>query len=315
MPAKDTLTVCPICHVVDTTDEFPGARGPAKTYPVVRCRRCGLVFQKRGGTGDSGAGTGPAEAPTQNRFGRLLEEFIRLFRRSRVRMAQRLMPAGGSTLDIGCGRGLYLRLLKERGFTVRGTELVAAGAGQDVPIDTGEVTPGRYPDGSFDLISMWHVLEHLTKPDVTLEACFRALKPDGVLLIAVPNYASAQARLGGEQWLHLDLPRHIFHFTRPTLQRLLAAHGFRVVSARTGQWEMDPFGLLQTVLNRMGLRHNALFDTLRNDREAGTDLTTPYRAAMLLIFPLGMTLAVPCSLVLRLLGRAGTLIVVARRCE
>ena len=76
---------------------------------------------------------------------------------------------------------------------------------------------------------------------------------------------------------------------------------------------MDPFGLLQTALNRLGLRHNALYDSLRNNDHDRRDLSALYRAAMLALFPLGMLVAVPVSAVLRMLGGAGTLIVVARK--
>jgi SAM-dependent methyltransferase len=314
---EHNLTVCPICHLSETALEFPEARGLARTYPLVRCRHCGLVFQERvGAHAETAVAASPINAGSQNRFGAALEMLIRLFRLSRVRLATGLMPEGGRTLDIGCGRALYLRMLKERGYQVRGTELAAAepNADPEVPIDMGEVRPGLYPDGSFDLISIWHVLEHLAAPDLTLEACARALKPGGALLIAVPNYGSTQARFGGEHWFHLDLPRHIFHFTQGTLERLLTHHGFRIERCRTGQWEMDPFGLLQTTLNRMGLRHNALFDTLRNDEEIKRDLSGFYRVAMLAAFPIGMLLAVPVSLFLRLMKRAGTLVVLARTC-
>ena len=132
-------------------------------------------------------------------------------------------------------------------------------------------------------------------------------------MIAVPNYASTQARFGGERWFHLNLPRHIFQFTPTTLERLLRDQGFRVERCSTGQLEMDPFGLLQTALNRMGLRHNALFDTLRDDESVKHDLPFLYRAAMVALFPIGMVVAIPLSLLLRTLGRGGTLIVIARK--
>jgi SAM-dependent methyltransferase len=209
-------------------------------------------------------------------------------------------------------------MLKERGYRVRGTELSAATAANvdpAVPIDPGELEPGRYPEASFDLISIWHVLEHLQHPDRTLVACKQALKTGGVLLIATPNYDSAQARFGGEHWFHLDLPRHISQFTESTLRCLLSKTGFQVERCTTGQLEMDPLGWLQTVLNRAGLRHNALFDTLRNNPSIRRDLSPIYRAVMLVLFPFGMLLAIPASYLLRLMNRAGTLIVVARKPE
>ena len=307
---------CPICHMVDSVDEFPGAVGPARRFPLERCLSCGLVLQKflppdeelelaqRGAYGQPG-----------RRFRRGGELAVRLARRTRVRLAKRLLPPGGHVLDVGCGRGLFLRLLRDRGYRVRGTELsatMAAHACQEVPTDFGELRVGQYPDGYFDLVSIWHVLEHLRSPDTTLAACFRSLRPGGSLLVAVPNYASWQARLGGEDWFHLDLPRHLFQFSEQTLRSLLCQSGFVIDSIRTGQWEMDPFGLLQTALNRIGLRHNALYDVLRNCEEDRRDLSALYRCAMLALLPLG-AVAVLVSAVLRLLGRAGTLIVVAHK--
>ncbi len=76
---------------------------------------------------------------------------------------------------------------------------------------------------------------------------------------------------------------------------------------------MDPFGLLQTLLNRLGLRPNALYDSLRSNREVRRDLSRAYRVGMLALFPLGLLAALPVSLLCRLAGRAGTLIVVARK--
>jgi len=316
-PQPEKLILCPTCREVDTTPEFSNARGPVETFPLVRCRRCGLVFQQRARSFSMrDAAQEEAYGVPQKRFTPPVEFVVRSFRKGRVALARKLMPPGGRTLDIGCGRAVYLRMLQERGYVVRGTELseaTARNADPAVPIDTGEIEPDRYADGSFDLISIWHVLEHVPEPDRTLATCARALAPDGVLAIAVPNYGSAQARFGGAHWFHLDLPRHIFHFTQDSLSALLHEQGLEIRDCRTGQWEMDPFGWVQTALNRLGLRHNALYDTLRNHPEVKRDLSPTYRTAMLALFPLGMLLALPLSLFFRCFGRAGTLIILARK--
>ncbi len=313
----EKLLVCPICHEVDTADEFPAATGPARRFPVVRCARCSLVFQKYHPADEElEEAQRNAYGRPRRRFNMAVESAVRLARRSRVRLATRLMPPEGRVLDVGCGRGLFLHMLQARGYRVRGTELsslAATNAISGVPIDLGDLRGGQYPDGHFDLISIWHVLEHLRSPGSVLRLCQRALRPGGSLLIAVPNYGSLQARLGGEHWFHLDLPRHLFQFTEETLRRLLASAGFEIRTLRTGQWEMDPFGLLQTTLNRAGLRHNALYDVLRNCPADKSDLSPLYRGALLALLPFGMVAAVGASAILRLLGRAGTLIVVAQK--
>lgn len=316
IPAPDPIR-CPICRDSETSDPYPNARGPARRWPLARCGSCGLVFQRRAPTdAELEEGYRTAYGEPQRRFGGPLERLIELFRRARLRLAKRLLPPGGSVLDVGCGRGLFLRLLRAHGYQVRGTEYSAAtarNADPGIAIDVGDVTPGRYPDASFDLISIWHVLEHLRHPDVTLAACALALKPGGALLLAVPNHGSAQARFGGEHWFHLDLPRHVFHFDAASLSRLLRSHGFEIERCRTGQFEMDPFGWVQTALNRLGFRHNALYDSLRNNAEVKRDLSFLQRALMLALLPLGMALAVPLSFAERPFGQAGTLILVARK--
>jgi 2-polyprenyl-3-methyl-5-hydroxy-6-metoxy-1,4-benzoquinol methylase len=296
---------------------FGRARGPAREYPLVRCEKCGLVFQQHlRSKADLDAAQAAAYAQPTRRFQGPFEWLVRMFRMARVRRCERLVPAASRVLDVGCGRGLFLQLMAKRGHEVRGTELseaTATNAYPDVPVDIGEFRPGRYAPASFELISIWHVLEHDQDPAAALAASHEALAPGGALLLAVPNYASFQARLGGEDWFHLDLPRHVFQFTPQTLTRLLRDSGFEVVSCRTGQWEMDPFGLLQTVLNKLGLRTNGLYDSFRSNAEVRRDLSPAYRAGMLALLPLGLLLALPVSLFCRWTGRAGTLIVVARK--
>jgi SAM-dependent methyltransferase len=308
---------CIICHAQDVRRVFPAARGPARAFPLVQCNRCGLVFQEFARTLEElDDAQQDAYGQPQRRFTAPIELGVRLFCGARVRLARRHLPPGGRVLEVGCGRGLFLRMLHERGYEVRGTELsaaTAANADPDMPVDVGELRPGMYDPRSFDLICIWHVLEHMRRPDVALHAAWEALVPGGALLMAVPNFASVQSRLGGELWFPLDLPRHIFHFTPNTLERLLRDSGFVLERCRTGQWEMDPFGLLQTALNRMGLRRNALYDTLRNNPAIKRDLSRSYRALLIALFPVGMFLAFPLSLAFRLAGRAGTLIAIARK--
>jgi 2-polyprenyl-3-methyl-5-hydroxy-6-metoxy-1,4-benzoquinol methylase len=308
---------CPICARSDTQPVYAGASGPIEHYPLVRCNNCTLVFQQNVRSLDAlDEAQSNAYGEPEKRFGALVELGVRTFRLARVRLAQRLVPPGSRVLDVGCGRGLFLRLLSERGYSVRGTELSAATAANAYPgvqVDAGELDEDRYPDHSFELVSIWHVLEHLREPQVALRASHRALVPNGLLVLAVPNFGSVQSHWGGAQWFHLDLPRHIFHFTPQTLKTLVEAAGFELVQCRTGQWEMDPFGLAQTALNRVGFRHNALYDSLRNSDAARADLSLPYRLGMLALFPLALALALPCSLLFRALGRAGTIIAIARK--
>lgn len=308
---------CALGHGVDTRPLFPHARGLARRYPLVVCNRCGLVFQRERPTDEQlDLAQSDAYGQPQRRFAAAAELAVRGFRMARVRLASRLLPPGGRVLDVGCGRGLFLALMRRRGFAVRGTELseaTAANADPSLPIDVGDLVPGRHAPASFELVSIWHVLEHLRDPAETLRAAHEALVPGGRLLLALPNFASWEARLGGEGWFHLDLPRHLFQFTPETLVRLLRETGFKVERLSTGQWEMDPFSWLQTALNRLGLPHNALYHALRNEPDVRGEVPLGLRLALLALLPLGLALALPVCALARLSGRAGTLIAIARR--
>ncbi len=283
---------------------FPHARGPAREHPLVRCAACGLVFLNE-----------PPVRPTHDdphRFGPLAEAVVHSFRAARARFAARLAPPGGRVLDVGCGRGMFLEEMKRRGFAVRGTEAsadLAAHAPAGIPVDSREFAPGSFEPGSFELVSIWHVLEHLPAPHLALRAAREVLVPGGTLVVAVPNFGSLQARCGGEHWQHLELPRHRFHFTPDTLRARLEAAGFRIERLRTGQWEMDPIGLLQSAWNRAGLPYNVLFDAARGRRGAG------WRVALWVVLLVGGLPACLLCLCFRLAGRGGTIIAVARAPE
>lgn len=129
------------CERPDPRPAYPRATGPAARWPLARCANCQQVYLRdpRSLAELDEAQENAYGAPTR-RFGGPIEFAIRGFRSARVRLARRWMPAGGAVLDVGCGRGLFLRLLAERGHVVRGTELSEAtrrNAYPEVPVDPG----------------------------------------------------------------------------------------------------------------------------------------------------------------------------------
>lgn len=114
--------------------------------------------------------------------------------------------------------------------------------------------PGRL----FDVIILFHVLEHLNAPMELLSRCARPLRRGGTLIIAVPNARSWQARLFGPMWFHLDVPRHLYHFSLGSLSHTLEAAGLCPECTTFVSLEHDPFGWVQSVLNRLGFGQNLL---------------------------------------------------------
>jgi SAM-dependent methyltransferase len=102
----------------------------------------------------------------------------------------------------------------------------------DVSTGPAEVALPRFPNDHFDVVSMWHVLEHLFDPSWVLAEVYRILKPGGRLMLEVPNFHSLSRFILRTYWFPLELPRHLYHFTPQTLQAMLTKGGFRVTSLK-----------------------------------------------------------------------------------
>jgi 2-polyprenyl-3-methyl-5-hydroxy-6-metoxy-1,4-benzoquinol methylase len=149
----------------------------------------------------------------------------------------------GRILDIGCGTGAFLHTMKKSGWEVTGLE----------PDETARKNclgnygiTARLPDElfslpaqSFDAITMWHVLEHVHQLQPYIKQMYQLLKPGGVLIIAVPNYTSYDARVYKNFWAAWDVPRHLYHFSPVAMKRLLGAHQFQ--TGKTSPMWFDSF--------------------------------------------------------------------------
>jgi len=216
-------------------------------------------------------------------------------------------------LDVGCGDGSFLDALAQQGWEVNGTELSASIAATALErlgdrIRVGGVGEAGFPPNSFDLITFWHVLEHLEDPRRALSEAGRLLKADGRMVVAVPNMNSWQAGWFKEEWLHLDVPRHRWHFSPETLDALATRCGLRVECVRHFSLEYGPFAILQGIATKVGLGHTLFTRLVR---------LSPIRLACAPLFWVHIPLlmfAVGPSLLLELLaafnGRGGTIEVV-----
>jgi 2-polyprenyl-3-methyl-5-hydroxy-6-metoxy-1,4-benzoquinol methylase len=257
---------------------------------------------------------------TTKRYRGGMDRLLSLVHRSRIRSIERLLGGTGSVVDIGCGPGVLLDQMRARGWRVRGTERSPSAAQQARDVFHLDVRAQSVDDlvaegATFDAVVLWHVAEHLHTPAEIVRGIARLLRPGGILLIAVPNFASPEARVGRAGWFHLDVPRHLVHFTPSTLGAMLAAAGFEQVKVTHLVPEYDLFSFVQTIENRLGLPANLLYDVLRR-----SEARLRQRRAGPLAAGIAVALAVPLSIAAGLMtplaaavGRSATIAVYAVR--
>jgi SAM-dependent methyltransferase len=258
---------CPLCRAPDATvlcAERDLALGVPGRFPLSRCERCGLLYQNPRVRRDQLDRMYPADYPPHARdpdLGRVLRDRSPAVRRllarrlgyahlepGRVGAGDRLRTrlrrrrilknfppwiGAGRLLDVGCATGRFLQQMAAVGWRVSGIELDPEAAAKARTV-TADVTLGDpadlvLPRASFDLVTAFHVVEHLPDPRRAVGNMLEWLAPGGLLVIEVPNVGGWGGALFGRYWSGLDFPRHLTHFTPATMRALVAQCGGRVV--------------------------------------------------------------------------------------
>lgn len=147
-----------------------------------------------------------------------------------------LGKADGRLLDIGAGTGYFANEMRRRGFAVNAVE-VDPGAREFALRHFGLTEEGtdaleKFPDETFDAVTMWHVMEHVYRLSEEWQTIHRLLKAGGRLVVAVPNCASTDEGHYREMWAAYDVPRHLWHFNAHTMRLVAQQHGFRLLDIR-----------------------------------------------------------------------------------
>jgi len=219
--------------LADGRDRRHGLPG---VFRLVKCRACGLVYLNPRPTAAALGAYYPEDyAPYAQRglFGKL----TRWLRRREARGLRRVLPAGGSVLEVGSAAGDLMVPLREEGFRVTGVELsehaaTIARTRHQLEVYGGTLADAPLAGKTFDAVIMRNVIEHVPDPKGDLEKAASLLRPGGLLSLRTDNVASSDARLFGSLWYGFDFPRHLTLFSPRMLTAYLQSVGLEVVNVQ-----------------------------------------------------------------------------------
>jgi 2-polyprenyl-3-methyl-5-hydroxy-6-metoxy-1,4-benzoquinol methylase len=244
----ENLEQCPVCNsirnkpflaCVDYT--VSPARlleaGGRETFQIVECESCGFKYTNpRPEVKDLGKYYKSEEyvshSNTKKGFINSTYQTVRKYTLLKKLQLISKFYKTGKILDIGCGTGEFLNTCKNAKWNTIGIEPDADArkmAIENYGLDVREESElQNLQDESFDIISMWHVLEHVPKLNERVQELSRLLKPNGLIIIAVPNCDSLDAKIYKEHWAAYDVPRHLYHFTPKDITALFQKHNMKV---------------------------------------------------------------------------------------
>jgi SAM-dependent methyltransferase len=259
-PADDG---CPACGELANRVLFCATdrlyRTTSRMFQIVECGNCRLIrLHPQPAPADLRNYYPPGYwfSPEETAADRLEQVYRRFVMRDHLHFVARAMEVSkeeGLVLDVGCGGGLFLQMLQERtGARIAGLDFSLDAANlawrrSGVPAICATLTRAPLAPSSCACITMFHVLEHLYDPASYLEAAHRLLKPDGRLVIQVPNAACWQFLIFGERWNGIDAPRHLFDFKRSDMDALLDSCGFEVIRHKYFSLRDNPAGMATSI--------------------------------------------------------------------
>ena len=187
-------------------------------------------------------------------------EFDRFRLKIRLRKIEQL-ASKGNLLDVGCATGIFMDMAQNKGWNCYGVELSEFAVNYcrnvlQLNVVTGTLEKASYPRNYFNVVTLFHVLEHIADPVIFLrEEVNPILKSGGLLVIETPNFASLESRTNKEQWSDLKPREHIYHFTPSTLKKVIEKAGFEVIQIYT-RTDVSGYRRFRTNLQFLGFRSN-----------------------------------------------------------
>jgi len=303
-PSPSPAKVCPVCagplalHMSAVSDPITGFQ-----FDILKCAVCGLGV------------TDPSPEQLQPYYARYYgsrHAFTTAYcAKRRIALVSKVTREGSGRrlLDVGCGDGMFLKVARTHGWQVTGTEL-NAGPARRAGFEVYQTLDECASLAPFDCVTFWHSLEHMRDPRAVISKVRNLVADDGFLFIAVPDFGGLQSKTFKSRWLHLDVPRHLYHFTASSIDKMLQQSEFTPLAQWHQEIEYDLMGWSQSALNVMLPTQNVFFDLLTRKKVSAAALQ---KAVSWISGPLLSFASLPLVWLGSFARSGGTLLVAAQR--
>ncbi len=279
-PIYHHLVQCPVCGSDDLAQKMALKDWflTGESFDIIQCNACRVCFTSpQPDRSDMARFYQSAEYISHtNKASGLLSSIYKSVRKIALKHKYRIVTeekAMGSILDIGCGTGHLLHTFALKGWHTKGIEpgeharrFAVNTFGLDVE---DEPVLDKLESESFDVVSMWHVLEHVYDVNQRMKQIYRLLANDGLVLIALPNHRAWDARFYNRYWAAWDVPRHLFHFDQDAFYNLADASGFKLIRQIPMPFDAYYVSLLSEDYKFGGKRYiQAIINGFRSNRNA-----------------------------------------------
>lgn len=276
----EQISNCPVCQnsIFEKYLEVQDYTVSQEKFQIVSCKSCGFKFTNPRPNQIEIGEYYKAESyishtnASKGLIAKIYHTVRKYTLKNKINLINRLYPQKGKLLDVGCGTGMFLNEAHENGWSVNGIE-PDSGARQiaeeinKATIKTEILT--SFLNEKFNIITMWHVLEHVHLLNETVDWLKQRLTEDGSLIIAVPNHESKDAEIYQAQWAAYDVPRHLYHFSQKSIEQLFDQKGFRLEEILPMKFDSFYVSMLSTNYQAGKIKYlKAFMDGLKSNFDA-----------------------------------------------
>lgn len=233
----ENLTHCPLCQSTEFTNELVATDYTTshESFQIQKCTKCHFVFTNPRPSAEAIGKYYQSDSYISHTDGgkSILDKVYLMARNFTLRWKEQLVlkqHAQGELLDVGCGTGEFINHMKKAGWQVTGMEPTEGPrAKASEKIQNRIYSSLQEINQSFDVITLWHVLEHVHDLNETVIKIKSLIKENGTIFIAVPNHESPDAKVYQSYWAAYDVPRHLWHFSKTTMKHLMTKQGLKVI--------------------------------------------------------------------------------------